>query len=120
MNARSPHPRTGEGSSTPSTHSSQARMALLLDLLELGLDDIFLVFRLAVAVIGIGARRRTTRAGPTAARLRRLRVQCLGELVGRALQRVAGTTNRRDVTRLERLLRVRERALDACLDARVE
>ena len=59
MNARSPHPRTGEGSSTPSTHSPQARTALLLDLLELRLDDVLLVLvlrlRLAVTVAGVGA-----------------------------------------------------------------
>src|SRR5689334_21404537 len=121
MNAKSPHPRAGEGSSTPSTHSSQARTALLLDLLELRLDDVFLVFRLAVTVIGVGARRRTARVGSAAtARLRRLRVHRLGELVRRAGEGVRRAADLVGVLRLERLLRVRERALDVALGGRVE
>src|SRR5437016_8778091 len=125
MNARSPHPRTGEGSSTPSTHSPQARTALLLDLLELRLDDVLLVLVLRLAVIvagvgaGVGTRRRTTSVGP-GARLRRLRVHRLGELVRRPRERVGRTTDLRDVLRLERLLRVRERALDGALRGRIE
>src|SRR5436309_2465934 len=54
------------------------------------------------------------------ARLRRLRVDRLGELVRGALERIGGATDARRVLRLERLLGIGERALDAPLGGGVE
>src|SRR5262245_40806907 len=121
MNARTPHPRAGEGSSTPGTHSPQANARvsrLFLDLLELRLDDVLLVLRLAVAssfATRRGARRSTARPG-----LGRLGVHRLGELVRGAGERVRSAADLPDVLGLERLLRVGQCALDVALGGRVE
>src|SRR5262245_423151 len=125
MNAKSPHPRAGEGSSTPGTHSPQAIARvprLFLDFLELRLDDVLLVLSLRLAVAASFPARRSARrsAARAGARLRRLRVHGLGELVRGAREGIRRAANLPDVLRFERLLRVGERALDVALGGRVE
>src|SRR5689334_67600 len=87
---------------------------LLLDLLELCLDDVFLVLALRVAAARRAVPRRGTGAGASAG-LRRLGVDHLGELVRGPLEVLGGAAELARVLRLERFLGVGERALDRTL-----
>src|SRR5262245_5167731 len=88
--------------------------ALFLDLLELRLDDVFLVLAVAVGAVVM----RPLALRPLA--LGRLGVHRLGELVRGPRQRIRGAADAGRVLRFEGLLGVAERALDGTLGARVE
>src|SRR3989442_15628524 len=78
--------------------------------------------RLAHVVLALpsGSRAVAVRPLPPLARLRRLRVDRLRELVRGALERIRGVADARRILGLERLLGVGERALDVAPSGGVE